>query len=161
MKICPKCKQQYADNVAVCRADGTFLDLDTPVSEAETQPNVLNKDTAAADAPHVAESVDRVGTAAAETFDRAPGDFGVGGGAAAASSGSVVDATRTDFSRIDDSASAGDDYAENPMSGWLVPLIIVAVLIILGFMFCSKRAAASAAVETNEIQMNGATNKLI
>lgn len=156
MKICPNCKNQYADSVAVCPADGTFLDLDTPVSKAGAQAAVTNKDTAATDVPHTAESVDRIGTAAAETFDREPGDFGAGGGAAAVGDA----ATGTDFSRTDDSSATGGDYSENPMFGWLVPLIIVVILIILGFMFCSKKASAPSA-RTDEIQMNGAANKLI
>ncbi|HEX8247562.1 MAG TPA: hypothetical protein VF599_05215 [Pyrinomonadaceae bacterium] len=133
--------------MAVCPADGTFLDLETPA--VETQIN----DSAKGVVLHTAESVDRIGTAAAETFDRDAGDFGVG---AVETVGDRASATR-DFSPTGD--LAGDDYTENPMFGWLVPLIIVVILIVLGFMFCSKSGAPTA--KKNGIQTNVATNKLI
>ncbi|HEY0048521.1 MAG TPA: hypothetical protein VGB68_04490 [Pyrinomonadaceae bacterium] len=146
MKICPNCKKQYADNAAVCPDDGTFLDLETPAIDTQTY------ESAADTVPHTADSVDRIGTAAAETFDRDAGAFGAGmeplGDRAA---------TTTAFSETGD--LAGDDYSENPLFGWLVPLIIVAVLLVLGFMFCSKPVVPTA--KADEIWMNCAKDKLI
>ncbi|MDQ3800660.1 MAG: hypothetical protein M3384_14520 [Acidobacteriota bacterium] len=157
MKTCPNCKKQYADNVAVCPADGTFLDLDTPASG--TRATDLTEDAVT---PHVAESVDRVGTAAAETFDRdATGDFGAGhmetvGDIAAPSATATTAFSRNVDSTDDDS---GGDYAENPMLGWLVPLIIVIILVILGYMFCSKPGTPTA--KTSEIRTSADANRLI
>lgn len=157
MKTCPNCKKQYADNVAVCPDDGTFLDLDTPVSE--TSATDLTEDAAT---PHMAESVDRAGTAAAETFDRdARTDFGAGrvetvGDIAAPSATATTAFSRTVDSTDDDS---GGDYTENPMLGWLLPLIIVIILVILGYMFCSKPAAPTA--QASEIQTSAARNKSV
>jgi uncharacterized protein YbaR (Trm112 family) len=136
MKICPNCKKQYPDNVAVCPDDKTFLDLDAPVSE--TQATDLTEDATAP--PRIAESVDRVGTAAAETFDRdSTTDFGAG--RVETVSDRVAATSATTFSQTGDAAAVdyGDaGYSENPMFGWLLPLIIVIILVILGYMFCSK-----------------------
>lgn len=144
MKTCPKCKKEYADNTAVCPNDGTFLDLETPVVEPET---VMASHTD--EIPHAAETVDRMGTAAAETFHR---DTEIAETA-------VVDdrVSSTNFSQAEDSVD--DDYTENPTMGWLLPLIIVALLIILGYWFCSKSDAPKAA--THEIYPDKIENKLI
>ncbi|HEX8736230.1 MAG TPA: hypothetical protein VF721_12955 [Pyrinomonadaceae bacterium] len=144
MKTCPNCKKEYADSVAVCPVDGTFLDLEAPAAETETVP--LQAD----EVPHTAETVDRIGTAAAETFDRDARGFGSG-------VGTVSDrAAATAFSEIGDLTDG--EYSENPMFNWLVPLVIVTLLIIVGFMFCSKSGAPTA--KANEIK-TGVCNKLI
>ena len=137
MKICPNCKKEYDDSVAVCPNDGTFLDLETP--PAETEAAVLQD----VEVPHTAETVDRIGTAAAETFERDARDYGSGietvsDRAAATASSEIGDLT-------------DGDYSENPMFSWLVPLVIVTILIIVGFMFCSKTVSAPTA-KSNEIQ---------
>ncbi|HEX8369322.1 MAG TPA: hypothetical protein VF604_12330 [Pyrinomonadaceae bacterium] len=147
MKICPNCKKQYPDNVAVCPSDGTFLDLETPVAETQTS------DSTEGVVPHTADAVDRIGTAAAETFGRDAGNYGVG---AVETAGDRA-TTATDFSQTGDLADA--DYTENPMFGWLMPLIIVVILIVLGFMFCSKSSVPTA--RESGIQTNGRENKLI
>jgi uncharacterized membrane protein YvbJ len=132
MKICPNCKKQYADDVAFCLNDGTVLEIPEKVSEAKTIA------LPAEEVPHVAETVDRVGTSVAQNFAR---DTESSGLVAETVSDRMSPAL---MSRTDDAAVA--DYTENPLFGWLVPLIIVLVLIILGYMFCSKPAAPAAFV---------------
>jgi hypothetical protein len=128
MKICPNCKKQYADNVEVCPDDGTFLDFETPLSGTRTTDS----------APRIAETVDRIGTSAAENFDRDTGFLGTG-------TETVADrVSPATLAQTDD--SVGSDYTESPMFGWLVPLIIMLILIITGYMFCSKPAAPAAAI---------------
>ena len=132
MKICPNCKKQYADDVAVCLDDGTVLEIPERVSEAETV--ALRAD----EVPHAAETVDRIGTSVAENFDRDTDILEMG-------AETVTDrVSPTTFAQTDD--SVGGDYTENPMFGWLVPLIIVLILIIMGYMVCSKSAAPAAAI---------------
>jgi len=143
MKICPKCKNECADNVAVCPVDGTILDLEIP--EYVSEPEAAASDANAV--PHIAETVDRVGTAAAETFDRD-----------AEISGTIGDrVSTTALSETDDSVD--DAYSENPLFSWLVPLIIVILLIILGYWFCGKSGAPTASMP--EIDRNKIENKLI
>jgi hypothetical protein len=143
MKICPNCKNEYADSVAICPADGTILDLDIPENVSEPETAATHPDAV----PHVAETVDRIGTAAAETFER---DAWI--------SGTIGDRVSTaDFSRIDELID--DDYTENPFYSWLAPLIIVILLIILGYWMCGKSAAPTAAMP--EANRNYIENKLI
>jgi hypothetical protein len=148
MKTCPNCKKQYADNVAVCPDDGTFLDLETPV--VETEPVAETVVPRADEIPHAAETVDRMGTAAAETFER---DTEIS--TAAATAGDRLSSAT--FSETED--VVGDDYRENPMLGWLLPIIIVILLIILGYWFCSKPAAPTAS--TSGAYLNKIENKSI
>jgi hypothetical protein len=147
MKRCPSCKNEYADNVAVCPADGTILDLEMPEYASASETAAANADAV----PHVAETVDRVGTAAAETFDRdaeisRTGGETIGDGASTAA-----------ISQTDDSLD--DDYSENPLFGWLVPLIIMILLIILGYWFCGKSGAPTASMP--ETDRNHIENRLI
>lgn len=134
MKICPNCKNEYADGVTICPEDGTILDLEIPENASEPE-------TAAPDAgtgvPHAAETIDRIGTAAAETFER---DKGISATRINEMTGERL--STTDFSQTDDSVA--DDYTENPLVGWLLPLIIVILLIILGYWFCGKSGAPTA-----------------
>ena len=139
MKICPKCKNEYADNVATCPEDGTILDLEIPEEASELETAASRADAV----PHTTDAVDRIGTAAAETFDRDAEILGTGAGITADRISTAA------FSQTDDSVG---DYTENPLFGWLVPLIIVALLVIMGFMFCSKSPASRAAI--NGIYVN-------
>lgn len=134
MKTCPTCNKQYADDVAVCPDDGTFLDLETPLAETETlSETAVSRDD---EIPHAAETVDRMGTAAAETFER---DTEISTAAAATADDRI---TSANLYQTEDAVD--DDYRENPMLGWLLPIIIVVLLIILGYWFCSKPPAATA-----------------
>jgi hypothetical protein len=138
MKTCPNCKKEYADSVSVCPDDKTFLDLEMP--PVETKTIALQAD----EVPHTTEAVDRIGTAAAETFDRDARGFGSG-------VQTVSDrAAATAFSEIGDLTDG--EYSENPMFSWLVPLVIVTLLIIIGFMFCGKTGAPTA--KADEIQLS-------
>ncbi|HEX9962761.1 MAG TPA: hypothetical protein VGB00_17650, partial [Pyrinomonadaceae bacterium] len=83
------------------------------------------------------ETVDRIGTSVAQNFARDTESSGLG-------AETVDRAAPTAMSQTDDLAVA--DYTENPLFGWLVPLIIVLALIIMGYMFCSKPAAPAAFV---------------
>lgn len=133
MKICPNCKKQYADSVAVCPEDGTFLDLETP------EPEIQTGDSPADAIPHVADTVDRIGTSAAETFDRNTGLSGTN--------------VETVGDRISATAfSHTDAVEENPMIGWLVPLIILVLLVIIGYWFCGNSEAPKASL--NDFQTN-------
>lgn len=145
MKTCPKCKKEYADSVAVCPDDGTFLDLETPVAEPEAVAAAHDDEI-----PYAAETVDRMGTAAAETFRR---DTEIAETAAVGDSR----ASSTNLYPVEDSGD--DDYKENPTLGWILPLIIVVLLIILGYWFCGKSGAPKAS--THEVYPYKIENKLI
>jgi hypothetical protein len=101
--------------------------------------------------PHTAETVDRIGTAAAETFERDEEILGTG----VETIGDRVSTTA--FSETDELVD--DDYSENPLFGWLVPLIIVILLIIMGYWFCGKSGAPAATIP--ETYRNNIENKLI
>ncbi len=72
------------------------------------------------------------------------------------------------FDRMDAAvgSSAVDEYAaddlanENPVLKWLLPLIILAIMVILGFWFCGKSTPVAMNVNTNMNSANSNANML-
>jgi hypothetical protein len=131
MKRCPNCKKEYVDSVGVCPEDGTFLE------DFGTESEAFAYDFTEDAISHSSETVDRFGTAATETFDRDERISGTSATAAPSVSDRAAAATLSNADNPD-----ADDYSDNPLFGWLVPLIIVILLIVMGFMFCSRTAEA-------------------
>jgi len=104
-------------------------------------------------APTVGETFDRVGSAAAPTLDAEKGNAG-NINIADQSAYPVGDRGDASLKHIDDDY---DDKDESPLK-WLLPLILLALLLITGYWFCSKSPepakTASPTVNTNTAVTN-------
>jgi uncharacterized protein YidB (DUF937 family) len=98
-----------------------------------------------------AETFDRVGTAAAETLDANNRNIG-GLNAIGNDVRSVGDRTTNPLNRIDDNF---DDEEDNSPLKWLLPLLLLGLLLILGYSFCSKTPVPTTTnVNANPININ-------
>jgi uncharacterized protein YidB (DUF937 family) len=81
--------------------------------------------------PNAAETFDRMGTAAVAGVASAP--------PVGRSAEDLTDST------------VGDDGEENTMLNWLLPLILLAFLIVIGYMFCGGRSEAVAPTAPTDV----------
>jgi len=91
-------------------------------------------ETVSATGVTAAETFDRVGTAATETLDADKRNIG-GLNATVGNVSSVGDRVNNPLNRIDDNF---DDEEDNSPLKWLLPLLLLGLLLILGYSFCSK-----------------------
>ena len=103
-----------------------------------------------------AETFDRVGTAASDTLDADTRNVG-GLNATFSDARSVGDRPNIPLNRIDDNF---DDDQDNSPFKWLLPLLLLGLLLILGYTFCSKTpvpTATNVSVNANTVNVNANT----
>lgn len=92
----------------------------------------------------VAETFDRVGTAAAPVLDADKEDVG-NTNMIDRNVNPIVDKTADSLNRVDDAFK----NANNSPLAWLLPLLLLGLLLVLGYWFCSKSPEPAAPVVTN------------
>ncbi|MEO8073940.1 MAG: OmpA family protein [Acidobacteriota bacterium] len=92
------------------------------------------------------DTVDRIGTAAAGTVDAGGRVVGDGIDAVGTNAKIVGDNVENSLHRVGDSLD-GDD--ENSVLKWLIPLLLLGLVVILGFMFCGKSTPTTTVTNVN------------
>ncbi len=100
------------------------------------------------------DTVDRIGTAAGGTVDAGGRVVGNGIDAVGTNAKIVGDKTTDSLHRVSDSLDS--DGGENSVLKWLIPLLLLGLLVVLGFMFCGK----STPTTVTNANLNANVNKV-